>query len=212
MMPEFPVPAVDHLLSIADALAEHGWSVTDSVLPVEVLHDLERRCRSLWDSEALRPAAIGRAGDQQVLPEVRGDHIRWLDDCSPDAAQSAYVEAMSTLRHTLNRTLLLGLDSYEAYYALYPPGAGYRRHLDRFKDNPLRTVSAVLYLNSRWQPGDGGELRLHLPGGSVDVAPRAGTLAVFMSDSILHEVLLARRDRASLVGWFRRRPDNPLLR
>src|SRR5690606_40913567 len=96
--------------------------------------------------------------------------------------------------------------------ALPISGAGYSRHLDRFKDNPLRTVSVVLYLNSQWQPGDGGELRLHLPEGSVDVAPRAGTLAVFMSDSILHEVLPARRQRASLVGWFRRRPDNPLLR
>lgn len=212
MMHEFPDVAIDHLLPVADCLAEHGWSVTESALPVEVLRDLERTCRSLWDSEALRPAAIGRAGEQQVRPEVRGDHIRWLDDCAPTPAQSAYVEAMAVLRHTLNRTLLLGLDSYETHYALYPPGAGYRRHRDRFKDNPLRMVSVVLYLNSQWQPGDGGELRLHLPDAIVDVAPRAGTLAVFMSDSIVHEVLPAGRDRASLVGWFRRRPDNPLLR
>src|SRR5690554_1726629 len=79
---------------------------------------------------------------------------------------------MARLRLILNRTLLLGLDNYETHYALYPPGAGYSRHLDRFKDNPLRTVSVVLYLNSQWQPGDGGELRLHLPEGSVDGAPR----------------------------------------
>ena len=212
MMHEFPDVAIDHLLPVADCLAEQGWAVTGSGLPVGVISDLERSCRALWHDEALRPAAIGRAGEQQIRPEVRGDHIRWLDDCPPSPAQSAYVEAMAALRHTLNRTLLLGLDSYEAHYALYPPGAGYRRHLDRFKDNPLRTVSVVLYLNSQWQPGDGGELRLHLPQGPVDVAPRAGTLAVFMSDSIVHEVLPAGRDRASLVGWFRRRPDNPLLR
>ena len=211
MMPEFPVAAVERLLPIADRLAEHGWSVTESALPVAVLDELERSCRALWEGEALRPAAIGRGGEQQVLPDIRGDHIRWLDDCPPNAARSAYIDAMSRLRHMLNRTLLLGLDSYEAHYALYPQGAGYRKHLDRFKDNPLRTVSVVLYLNSQWQPGDGGELRLHLPGGAVDVAPRAGTLAVFMSDSIVHEVLPAWRDRASLVGWFRRRPDNPLL-
>ena len=211
-MPEFPVAAAEPLLPIADRLAEQGWSVTESALPVAVLRSLERSCRALWQEEALRPAAIGRGGEKQVLPGIRGDHIRWLDDCSPSAAQAAYSEAMSRLRHMLNRTLLLGLESYEAHYALYPPGAGYRKHLDRFKDNPLRTVSVVLYLNSQWQPGDGGELRLHLPEGAVDVAPRAGTLAVFMSDSIVHEVLPARCDRASLPGWFRRRPDNPLLR
>lgn len=211
-MPEFPAAVVDRLEPIADRLAEQGWSVTDSGLPPAVLGELEHCCRSLWTSEALRPAAVGRAGEQQVMPDVRGDHIRWLDDCPPSAAHAAYSEAMATLRHTLNRSLLLGLDSYETHYALYPPGAGYRKHLDRFKDNPLRTVSVVLYLNSQWQPGDGGELRLHLPEGPLDVPPRAGTLAVFMSDSILHEVRPAQRDRASLVGWFRRRPDNPLLR
>ena len=211
-MPEFPAAVVDHLVPIADCLAEDGWAITESGLSAEVLAELEHNCRSLWLSEALRPAAVGRAGEQQVLPEVRGDHIRWLDDCPPSAAHSAYIEAMATLRHTLNRTLLLGLDSYETHYALYPPGAGYRKHVDRFKDNPLRTVSVVLYLNSQWQPGDGGELRLHLPNRQLDVAPRAGTLAVFMSDSIVHEVLPAQRDRASVVGWFRRRPDNPLLR
>lgn len=212
MMPEFPAAAVDHLVPVADRLVEQGWSVSDSGLPAAVLSELERCCRSLWDSDSLRPAAIGRAGERQVRAEVRGDHIRWLDDCQPSAAHDAYRDAMAALRQTLNRSLLLGLDSYETHYALYPPGAGYRKHLDRFKDNPLRTVSVVLYLNSQWQPGDGGELRLHLPQGALDVEPRAGTLAVFMSDSIVHEVLPARRDRASLVGWFRRRPDNPLLR
>ncbi len=211
-MPEFPAAVVDRLVPVADLLAEHGWAVTDSALTPEVLNELERCCRLLWSGEALRPAAIGRAGEQQVMPEVRGDHIRWLDDCAPSAAHSTYSASMEALRHTLNRTLLLGLDSYETHYALYPPGAGYRKHLDRFKDNPLRTVSVVLYLNSQWKPGDGGELRLHLPQGPVDVPPLAGTLAVFMSDSIVHEVLPANRDRASLVGWFRRRSDNPLLR
>lgn len=212
MMPEFPDAAVERLLSIADRLADDGWAVTQSGLDCEVLAELERNCRSLWRSEALRPAAVGRSGEQKVLPQVRGDHIRWLDDCAACPAHAAYLQAMDSLQRTLNRTLLLGLDNYETHYALYPPGAGYRRHVDRFKDSPLRTVSVVLYLNSQWQPGDGGELRLHLPDGIVDVEPRAGTLAVFMSDSIEHEVLLARRHRASLVGWFRRRPDNPLLR
>ena len=28
----------------------------------------------------------------------------------------------------------------------------------------------------------------------------------------VHEVLAAAKERASLAGWFRRRPDNPLLR
>ena len=212
MMPEFPAAAVDRLLSVTDGLAAQGWSVTESTLAAEVLGMLEHDCRSLWADDALKPAAVGRAGVQQVMPEIRGDYIRWLEDCPSTEAGDVYLKAMDRLRDTLNRTLFLGLDIYETHYALYPPGAGYQKHIDRFKDSPLRTVSVVLYLNSRWQPGDGGELRLHLPEGVRDVEPRAGTLAVFMSDRIVHEVLPARRERASLVGWFRRRPDNPLLR
>lgn len=211
-MPEFPAAATDRLVCVADSLAVHGWSITESALPDELLGELERDCRSLWVSDALKPAAVGRAGEQVVVPDIRGDHIRWLDDCPANEATAAYLAAMEKLRHTLNRTLFLGLDSFETHYALYPPGAGYQRHVDRFKDNPLRTVSVVLYLNSQWQPGDGGELRLYLPDGVMDVPPRAGTLAVFMSASLPHEVLQAQRDRASLVGWFRRRPDNPLMR
>ncbi len=210
-MPEFPGAAPDRLVRVADSLAVHGWSITESALPDELLGELERNCRSLWASDALKPAAVGRAGEQVVVPEIRGDHIRWLDDCPGNPAAVAYLAAMENLRHTLNRTLFLGLENFETHYALYPPGAGYQRHVDRFKDSPLRTVSVVLYLNRQWQPGDGGELRLHLPDGPIDVPPRAGTLAVFMSASLPHEVLQARRERASLVGWFRRRPDNPLM-
>ena len=35
------------------------------------------------------------------------------------------------------------------------------------------------------------------------VVPRAGTLLLFMSEEIEHEVLPTRRDRASIAGWFR---------
>lgn len=41
-----------------------------------------------------------------------------------------------------------------------PTGAFYRRHLDRFRDDDRRMVSAVLYLNEDWQPQDGGQLRM----------------------------------------------------
>lgn len=211
-MPEFPAMPMDCFAQVADSLAVHGWSVTEHALPLELITELEHGCRALWSCDALKPAAVGRAGEQVVVPDIRGDYIRWVDDCPPDDALTEYLQIMESLRLSLNRSLFLGLDLFETHYALYPPGAGYQRHVDRFQDNPLRTVSVVLYLNTQWQPGDGGELRLHLADGTVDVAPRAGTLVVFLSADLPHEVLKAQRDRASLVGWFRRHPQNPLLR
>lgn len=211
-MSEFPVERANGFAAIADDLVVRGWSVQSQLLPAELALTLEMQCRQLWHRDALTPAAIGRGPDEQIVPDIRGDYTRWLDDCPPHPVKDDFLGFMAELQEALNRTLFLGLDTFECHFALYPPGAGYSKHLDRFQDNPLRTVSVVTYLNSQWQPGDGGELRLHLTEGVRDVPPVTGTVAVFLSDSILHEVLPSRCERASLTGWFRRRPDNPLLR
>jgi SM-20-related protein len=112
---------------------------------------------------------------------------------------------MDALRVALNRRLLLGMEEFEAHFACYPPGAGYARHRDRFADDDARVLSLVAYLNADWPDDAGGALRLHLPGGIRDIAPRAGTTVLFLSDEIEHEVLPATRERWSIAGWFRRR-------
>ncbi len=51
---------------------------------------------------------------------------------------------------------------------------------------------------------DGGELVIHRAGDAeLRVAPRFGTLAVFLSEEVEHEVLPASRPRYSVTGWFR---------
>ena len=110
------------------------------------------------------------------------------------------------LRPALNRRLLLGLQSFEAHYALYPPGAGYLRHRDRFRDDDARVLSFVGYLNPQWPMDAGGELRLFVDDRIVDVVPRLGRCVLFLSADIEHEVRPARQPRYSIAGWFRRRP------
>jgi len=56
---------------------------------------------------------------------------------------------------------MIGLFEFECHFAHYAPGAFYRRHLDQFAGGGRRRVSTVLYLNSGWRDGDGGELRLY---------------------------------------------------
>jgi SM-20-related protein len=116
---------------------------------------------------------------------------------------------METLRLTLNRELSLGLFALESHLALYPPGARYRCHLDRFRDQDNRTLSVSLYLNPDWRAEDGGVLRLYLEDPESepyeDVIPAGGVLVCFLSGRFHHEVLPSRRERLSVTGWFTRR-------
>ncbi|RTM15835.1 2OG-Fe(II) oxygenase, partial [Stutzerimonas stutzeri] len=156
------------------------------------------------------PAGVGRGEAQAVREGIRSDHIQWLEPGQSPVCDD-YLEVMDGLRQQLNRELFLGLEEFECHFAFYPPGAFYQTHLDRFRDDDSRSVTAVLYLNPDWQPAHAGELRMHMPDGSqLDVPPLAGNLVVFLSGEFPHEVLVTQADRLSLTGWFRRRPADPL--
>jgi len=198
------MPQTADLDTMADALGARGWIVVPSFFAAAEVAALAADCRALDAAATLTPAATGReAGRRQA--GLRGDRTRWFEPDALSPPQAAYWQAMDALRRDLNQRLLLGLESLEAHYALYPPGAGYARHRDRFRDDDARVLSSVCYLNEGWQPVDGGVLRLHLADGVHDVAPQGGTLALFLSAEIEHEVLPAQRERLSIAGWFRRR-------
>lgn len=201
----------DHpLLSrIVDDLATRGWSQQQLLFSPDLLDDLAFECRQRAADGALAPAAVGRGVAQEVREGIRGDHIQWIEPGQADACDR-YLDVMDSLRQALNRGLFLGLEDFECHFALYPPGAFYRRHLDRFRDDDRRTVSVVLYLNDHWRPEHGGQLRMSLAGEiEHDVQPDIGCLVVFLSGDIPHEVLPATRERLSLTGWFRRRGNDP---
>ena len=139
-------------------------------------------------------------------------------------------DAREELSEGLGRTLLPGI---EATFVLYPEGGYYGRHVDSVAGDMStggeggtgrRSVSFICYLNEPgWSAEDGGALRFWpptLPDGkrrwrppdredaeddarAVDVVPECGSLVLFDSKEVWHEVLPTRRERACLVGWFR---------
>lgn len=198
-------PSLEQLSSIVDDLAEQGWSLQPAFISQALTLELAQECRKRAAQGALLPASIGRGQALAVQEGIRGDHIQWLEPGQSQACDQ-YLSKLELLRVAINQGLYLGLEDYESHFALYPPGAFYKKHLDRFRDDDRRAVSVVLYLNQEWQAEEGGELRLHLPDGELrDVQPQAGVLAVFLSADMPHEVLPAQRERLSLTGWFRRR-------
>ena len=189
-----------------DQLAEQGWTLIRDFLAEEEIAELAAEAQRLWETGAFKRAGIGRAERFQIRPDIRSDHILWLDENAPTRAQKVYWQRIETLRREINRAFFAGLVSFEAHFAVYPPGAFYRKHLDQFSSSSDRIISCVLYLNRDWREEYGGALRLYTDGNFIDIQPRAGTCVIFRSDSIYHEVLPSQRERFSVTGWFKRRP------
>lgn len=192
--------------SLSDNLERHGWFVQADALPRDVARALAAYAKAVHE-DSFHTARIGRGEDQQRNRFVRRDRIHWMDERDPVLAPwRAWTES---LRLHLNRRLFLGLFSFESHLAHYAPGAFYRTHVDAFRGEANRVVSLVCYLNEHWLDGDGGELVLHTEDGPVTVEPRHGTVVLFLSEEIPHEVTAARRDRWSVAGWFRVNASQP---
>jgi len=194
---------------IVNDLSNTGLSICDDFISPLLVSNLAFEARSLWQEGAFRQARVGKGSSMQLLSEVRNDQIHWLDPESPSAVQRPYFLDLETLRNYINRHLFLGLFEYEGHFALYPPGASYKIHYDRFIGAHHRIVSCILYLNQDWTAENGGALKVHsgntasclnLP---MEVLPLGGRLVTFISEQFPHEVLQANRDRLSLTGWFR---------
>jgi SM-20-related protein len=197
--------AVSRYGRIVEAIAERGICVEPAFLASRDIAALAADARRRDAAGELRASAIGRGTSRIESPGVRGDRIAWLDADDPTSALRRARVALAALRRELNAALYLGLEELEMHYALYPPGAAYARHRDRFRNDDARVVSCVIYLNDAWQASDGGALRVSLNDGeTLDVLPVGGTFVAFLSATFHHEVLPAHRERLSLTGWFRR--------
>ena len=196
----------DVLGKIVADLREAGLAVVRDFLPPPAIAALRGEALRRDTAGLLAAAATGHGAGRSVREDVRGDRIGWLDENRPAPAERALFAALEALRVAANRELLLGLWRYEGHYALYPPGAHYVRHRDRFTDDDARVLSVVLYLNETWQATDGGALRIHRPAGKPrDVLPEGGTLVAFLAAQFEHEVLSTARPRLAVSGWFRTR-------
>jgi SM-20-related protein len=124
------------------------------------------------------------------------------------AGHPHYFSTLDQVRQAVNQAFYMGLEDLESHFAVYPPGSFYKKHLDRFRDDDARTLTAVLYLNEDWPEDAGGQIRLYLDAMQpvAGCGPTAGTLVLFLSDRFWHEVLPATQQRLSVTGWFRRRP------
>lgn len=189
-------------------LEHRGYSIRQGFLSDALITRVQGFMKRGFVGGRFRRSGVGVAHNYRVDENIRGDQIWWLNrDMSSDVIDELF-DKFERLKKDLNQSLFLGLNDFECHFAVYPPGAGYKRHKDQLKNHEDRKITITLYLNSNWSNDDGGQLRLYVEAGQdpIDILPTAGTLVAFLSDDLEHEVLESHRTRLSLTGWFRAAP------
>ena len=195
-------------LQVVEQLYEKGWAILDHYVTDEFKEELLDEQQDLLRHGQYRHAGVGNGPSLFIKPEIRSDKVIWIDNQQLTPHQNTYWEIMEALRSAINQRCYLGLKSFEAHFAMYPPGSFYVRHLDQFQLVKYRIVTVILYLNEEWLEIDGGALRLYLNDDQayekmVDFLPLGGRLVVFLSGEIPHEVLPTNKERISITGWFK---------
>lgn len=200
-----PVFTEEQWLGWFDRLATVDYCVIDNFLSASSYEQVWHFFKQKLDEDALGHAGIGTMQDYRVVRSVRGDRLFWLEEGRDQELNQLYL-LLSETKQMLNKHCFLSLSGYEFHLTHYRPGSHYERHLDQFNDRNNRIISMVVYLNRNWQPGNGGELRLFLPDGELDIEPSARRCVLFRSDVVEHEVMRTITDRYSITGWFLYQP------
>ena len=191
-------------VEVGSALLRDGCAVRDDFLSAAQTAALIQCAQTRRERGEFAPAQVGAGGQRRRRSDLRGDSTCWIVEPLFEA-ERALLADFETLRLGLNREGFLGLLDLELHYAHYPAGSGYARHVDQLHGCGQRRISLALYLNSDWQPGFGGELRLFDPQGHRDIEPLGGRLVCFATEEREHTVLTTHRERWSVSGWFRSR-------
>ena len=212
-------PPVSNILSASHIreLEENHMVVIHNVLTSSELEGARKRATFLGNS-------MDRSNNDS---DVRQDQICVVKESDVDEHGDDMIHCIKVLRgipHILNRLNYNESSSYEyvvprqCQLARYlPDGSVYVRHLDkctstleqmgllgwlRASDYRHRAVTVILYLNAPdWKSG--GNLRCYGENdSSSDINPTGGTMILFDSSKVEHQVLPSSMERYALTLWI----------
>ncbi|ETO05471.1 2OG-Fe(II) oxygenase family protein [Reticulomyxa filosa] len=156
--------------------------------------------------------------------DVRSDLHAWMhsDDANIAKDLRNVITQIDKIRVWLNKHVQFGCQDTQVQVSCYPgDGSRYRAHLDevyvddstiqsirnseQISAKKTRRITALLYLNERWNTTEcGGAVRIYLSDGVYrDIEPVAGRLLLFNSQWLPHEVMpVFHRDRFAITLWM----------
>ena len=90
-------PASRRFERVVQQILERDRAVIDGFFPDQILCSLRDRIAQLQAEDALRPAAVGAAGQKEVHTEIRSDFIRWWPDAPELPAERDFLGEVEAL-------------------------------------------------------------------------------------------------------------------
>lgn len=189
---------------LIDSFIASKVGLAEDFLQISLAAQLKQNLITLYSARQLVPAGIGNKALPVQDHLIRSDKIYWLDRAHGDPHENSFFDLMDRFVLFLNSTCYTGITGYEFHYALYEKGSFYKKHIDQFRSDKGRAFSMIMYLNTEWQEGDGGELCIYHSDSVQTIAPRNGQCVFFESSRMEHEVLITHQPRLSITGWLKR--------
>ena len=196
-----PHPQFERLI---ESFLQTDVGITDFFLDENLCNSLKDSLLAKNQNNQLQTAGTGNSLFVSYDKEVRGDKICWIEKTHEDNSENEFLKVIDTLVQYLNETCFAGIQGYEFHFTLYQPGSYYRKHLDQFKNDSSRAFTVIIYLNSDWKQGDGGELCVYNRSGKQIIEPLFNRCVFFKSSELAHEVLITNQPRLSITGWLKR--------
>ncbi len=166
-------------------------------------------CQEIFNSysnkkDHFKYAGIGNKNSDKENITIRSGSISWINNWDESIELKLLNSILEQVMVSISNHFYLSLKHFESQLAFYKEGDFYKAHLDQFTQKNHRQVSCCLYLNDCL---DGGEFVIYKDASlqiiEKIINPKKGSLVIFFSGKIWHEVKLVKYPRLSVSTWFR---------
>lgn len=200
------------LCIINKSLSDRGWFFKENYLSDDLCDSISNTFIDNTDTNSFSKSKIGQRYASDENQSIRNSLFRWIDNWNDDPYLKELESELNQIMKSLRSYFRISLKRFESQFSIYNKGGFYICHLDQHSKSRHRQISCCLYLNDCIE---GGELVLYKKGSTtiVDkvITPKKGSLAIFISADIYHEVKFVNTPRYSITTWFRDDELIPLI-
>lgn len=185
------------------ALEKTGWYCQNNFISEIFCDEMVKKYFTSSRENIFVPAKIGKNIKKGNIA-IRKSAVQWIENWQDCEYLAKLNFSFDEIMISTSRYFFLSLKRFESQFSLYNAGGFYKTHLDQLKATRHRQLTCCLYLNDCVE---GGELVLFKKGSKTEIEvihkPKKGTMVIFFSADIYHEVRLVYEPRYSITTWFR---------